>query len=67
MGKKQKAVSYYFNKESKKNPEVMMSEAFHQTSLEILDGMGLETWTVERLHGAVTMLEKFVEIRDGNY
>lgn len=67
MAKTKKAISRYFNKESKKDPEVMIRESFHQTCVEIFDAMGLETWTIERVQGALAMLEKFVEIRDSDY
>ena len=67
MARKAKAVSGFFKEESKNSPEMMMREAYLQTSVELLDGMGIETWTVERLHGAVMMMEKFVEIRESNY
>ena len=67
MARKDKPISSFFKEESKTSPEMMVREAYLQTSVELLDGMGIESWTVDRLQGAVMMLEKFVEIRDGNY
>ena len=61
-------VSSHFDHEiAEKHPELLIREAYLRTVKEILDGMGLERYTLDQIRGATEMLEKFLEINEEMY
>lgn len=61
-----KAVSSYFNEHEPKTAELLVREAFLQTATDLLDGTGVDDYSITRIKGALMLLEKFAELEENN-